>query len=203
MALVSFKRGTQAQFDAATKNADTLYFTTDSGKLFLGSTPIAEEDIKINKLTQSAYDALTTKNANILYIATDSGRIFLGSVALAEGEYQFDVIQSYESSITTGKFTLTCRGDTRTSLIVGVKATSAMTFYSISGTYDTTTKLTTYTATNTSRAGGVYLFNAGFTPVLATTGTTLTANQAAGAIKILPFEISMETLAAMNWEAIA
>lgn len=40
---VDFKRGTQAEYDAlAAKNADTLYFITDNGKIYLGEKLVAD-----------------------------------------------------------------------------------------------------------------------------------------------------------------
>jgi glutamate 5-kinase len=168
MALISFKRGTQAQFNAATKNADTLYFTTDTNRLFLGDKPIAE------------------------------------------AEREFDVIQSFTSDVTTGVYTLTCIGDTRTKLDVAAKSkANATQFMYCSGSYNSSTDITTYTATNATYNAGVYVFRAGIGLIGAGTanGAVIGINEAnqAKATKIYKFELSMQLLtdiANLNWGTI-
>lgn len=77
---VKFLRGTIDQFNAATKNADTLYFVTDGGKLrlFLGSKEVA--DLTTYALTSYVDSEIAKVESNIG--AVDAMR-FVGSVATA------------------------------------------------------------------------------------------------------------------------
>ena len=45
---VNFLRGTSAEYEAATKDNDTFYYTTDNGKLYLGDKEITGENITVD-----------------------------------------------------------------------------------------------------------------------------------------------------------
>ena len=62
--------GTETDYTAIeTKNADTLYRTTDTNKVYLGS--IALGGSSFVSLTQAQYDSLETKDTNTMYVITD------------------------------------------------------------------------------------------------------------------------------------
>lgn len=77
---VKFLRGTIDQFNAVTKNADTLYFVTDEGKLrlFLGEKEVADLTTYALKSYVDSEIAKVTDNIE----AVDAMR-FVGSVATA------------------------------------------------------------------------------------------------------------------------
>ena len=68
--LLKYWKGTETDYTAIeTKDADTLYRTTDTNKVFLGTTSMGGSSF-VN-LTQAQYDELTIKDENTLYIITD------------------------------------------------------------------------------------------------------------------------------------
>ena len=78
---VKFLRGTSSEYTAAEKDSDTIYFTTDDGKLYVGDKEVSGSDITVDsKLSNTSENpvqnkAVTTelnKKAN-KEIYTDSG----------------------------------------------------------------------------------------------------------------------------------
>ena len=45
---VKFLRGTSDEYAAAEKDSDTIYFTTDDGKLYIGDKEISGSDVTID-----------------------------------------------------------------------------------------------------------------------------------------------------------
>lgn len=70
---IKFKHGTQQTFDSATKNMDTLYFTTDTHRIYVGNNKYAV-DIPVGNIlpvTSTLNDMfiLQTNNIYSLYIS--------------------------------------------------------------------------------------------------------------------------------------
>lgn len=65
--LVSFATGTQAEYNAAAKSDDTLYFITDSKKIYKGNTSFGGAEVK----TVTSYP--TTGEIGVIYLNTVDG----------------------------------------------------------------------------------------------------------------------------------
>lgn len=65
--LVSFAVGTQAEYNAATKSNDTLYFITDSKKIYKGEVSFGGSEVK----TVTSYPA--TGEIGVIYLNTSDG----------------------------------------------------------------------------------------------------------------------------------
>lgn len=65
--LVSFATGTQAEYNAAVKSEDTLYFITDSKKIYKGETSFGGAEVK----TVTSYP--TTGEVGVIYLNTADG----------------------------------------------------------------------------------------------------------------------------------
>lgn len=70
MALVKFVTGVAAKFNAATADADTLYFLTDTKQIFKGSTPFTPS-IKVVTSDPGASSA----DVNTIYVNSATGRV--------------------------------------------------------------------------------------------------------------------------------
>lgn len=82
MANVRFLKGTAAQYAAATKDADTFYYITDSGKVYLGTLELTTESSVLSDI--SALETLTSdrlKGNQALYDAIQSMTGGQGSIA--------------------------------------------------------------------------------------------------------------------------
>lgn len=67
---IKFLRGTSDEYTVAEKDSDTIYFTTDDRKLYIGDKGISSSEVE---LTQAEYNALSDdeKNNGTVYYITD------------------------------------------------------------------------------------------------------------------------------------
>ena len=83
---VNFLRGTSAEYETATKDNDTFYYTTDDGKLYLGDKEIAGGNITVddalsdtsenpvqNKVINAAVDIKIDKIKTVSVMITTTG----------------------------------------------------------------------------------------------------------------------------------
>ena len=83
---VNFLRGTSSEYEAATKDNDTFYYTTDDGKLYLGNKEITGGNITVddalsdtsenpvqNKVINAAVDAKIDKIKTVSVMITTTG----------------------------------------------------------------------------------------------------------------------------------
>ena len=70
MALVQFRTGTLAQYLASEKNANTLYFLTDTGQLYKGDTLYSGAHIRVTE-----FPAEGEAVANSVYVNTTTGEV--------------------------------------------------------------------------------------------------------------------------------
>jgi uncharacterized membrane-anchored protein len=113
MALVAFKRGTEAQYTAlATKDANVLYFCTDTGRLFLGSVAIAEGERQFDIIQKYECNVKTGIFTLVLHGDTTASYVLLRKNA------------STSCLLVTGSFTaatgLTTYSNTNASYVGGV-----------------------------------------------------------------------------------
>ena len=81
MALVKFKRGSLAAYNAATKSADTLYFVTDEHRIYMGEVPYS------GGIYKEVAALPATGEINTIYKVTDTseGSAVNGDVAYWDG----------------------------------------------------------------------------------------------------------------------
>jgi hypothetical protein len=101
--MVKFKKGTQAAYDAlTTKDAEALYFTTDTHRIFLGNIPIGEGEksfdvIKYFGIESSGAVKLilhgdTSSTNAIGYVGTDGkGYLVTGTVEAAKKYTTYEI----------------------------------------------------------------------------------------------------------------
>ena len=87
--IVSFKTGTAAQYAAATKDSNTLYFVTDERRIYKGTVPYS------GGIYQNVQSLPATGVVNTLYVMTD------GTVAYWDGTKYVYLVHSYITSITS------------------------------------------------------------------------------------------------------
>jgi len=86
MGKISFKKGTKAEYTAATKNADTLYFISDQKELYLGDTRVGEENV-IEAININGTPATVTDRTVNIACETTSNKVTALSASSTDTQY--------------------------------------------------------------------------------------------------------------------
>ena len=67
---VKFLRGTSDEYVATTKDSDTIYFTTDDGKLYIGDKKVSGSDVTIDDTISDTSENAVQNKAIKAYVDT-------------------------------------------------------------------------------------------------------------------------------------
>ncbi|GMO53070.1 MAG: hypothetical protein Pg6C_19210 [Treponemataceae bacterium] len=112
--MVKFKKGTQAAYDAlTTKDAEALYFTTDTRRLFLGNIPIGEGEKSFDVVKYFGIDNSgavkiilhgDTSTTNVIgYVGTDGKGYPVSGTASSDKKYTTYEIAADKITASTGQ----------------------------------------------------------------------------------------------------
>lgn len=165
---VKFLRGTSGEYAVAEKDSDTIYFTTDDGKLYIGDKEVSGSDITIDDtLSDTSENSVQNKIINAALKEKASKDIMTGATSSAAGT------SGLVPAPASGKQSSYLRGD-------GTWAVPTNTDTKVTNTLNTTAKAYVTGTTSSSTNTGTQVFDTGV--YLDTTAGMLTATTFKGAL---------------------